>query len=436
MIQTNDIVVNNSSMCKLIKSAYTLRDLEEFKKFFQAHDTLQLVIKHNGLYPAVTTEEELVSGYANTWIRDTIMITNYQFETGNFDLAVKTVTTLRDYFYKHRFRFKNIIEGKVNKNDPMERPHIRFNGDTLEEIDQKWAHAQNDALGYFLWMSFKLANENKYVLTAGDYEIYSLFPLYFDAIEYWQDQDSGHWEEVRKVESSSIGVVVAALREMKEFLENHSSDRFAALNKHVTIDYLDDLIDKGTEQLNTFLPCESPPQRKADGALLFLIYPLKVVGEKQAQEILNVVLQDLKGDYGIKRYLGDSYWCADYKQCLKEEERTVDFSDDMEKRDKMLKPGTEAQWCIFDPVVSVIYGKRYISSSKTEDLIQQTYYFNRSLGQITANDFSRGGGKCPEAYYMEDSTKGIYVPNDHVPLAWTQANLGIAFEYMKKSLAM
>ncbi|HLC16169.1 MAG TPA: glycoside hydrolase family 15 protein, partial [Thermodesulfovibrionia bacterium] len=315
MIQTNDIVVKNSSIRKLIKLSYTLRELDEFKKFFKAHNTLKLVIKHNGLYPAVTTEEELISGYTNTWIRDTIMITNYQFEIVNFDLAVKTVTTLRDYFYKHRFRFKSIIEGKANKDDPMQRPHIRFNGDTLEEIDQKWAHAQNDALGYFLWMRFKLANENKYVVTAGDYEIFSLFPLYFKSIEYWQDQDSGHWEEARKVESSSIGVVVAALMEMKKFLENHSSDLFAALNKHVTIDYLDDLIKKGTEQLNTFLPYESPSQRKADGALLFLIYPLEVVGERQAQEILNVVLQDLKGDYGIKRYLGDSYWCADYKQC-------------------------------------------------------------------------------------------------------------------------
>ena len=31
------------------------------------------------------------------------------------------------------------------------RPHVRFDGRTLSEIgDQRWAHAQNDALGYFL----------------------------------------------------------------------------------------------------------------------------------------------------------------------------------------------------------------------------------------------------------------------------------------------
>jgi len=436
MIRMNDMIINNASLRKLIKSTYTLPDLDELNKFFRAHDTLKLVIKDNGLYPAVTTEEkESISGYTNTWIRDTIMITNYQYEIGNFNAAVKTVETLRDYFYKHRFRFENIIEGKADKDDPMQRPHIRFNGDSLEEINQKWAHAQNDALGYFLWMLFKLANANKYTFIGKDYEVCSLFPLYFEAVEYWQDKDSGHWEEARKIESSSIGTAAAALKEMKKFLENRPANLFTALNRDITADYLDSLIDKGKKQLQAFLPDESPPDRKADGALLFLIYPLQVAEEQQAQKVLNSVLSNLKGDYGIKRYIGDSYWCADYKKFLKEEDRTVDFSDAMENRDKMLQPGKEAQWCIFDPVVSIIYGKRYLESKDPEDLARQAYYFNRSLGQITSRDFYLGEGKCPEAYYIEDSTQGIYVPNDHVPLTWTQANLGTAFNYMRRSLA-
>ena len=435
MTQISEIVVNNISIRNLMKSFYTLDDLDQLKEFFQAHDTLKLVSRDNGLYPAIATEEtKSISGYTNTWVRDTIMITNYQVEMENFDLAVKTITALRDYFYKYQFRFKNIIEGKVDKEDPMQRPHIRFNGYSLEEISQKWAHAQNDALGYFLWISFKLANNNKYIFTHKDYVVYSLFPLYFEAIEYWKDMDSGHWEETRKIESSSIGVVIAALVEMKKFLKGHSSKLFMALDRDITIDYLDDLINRGKEQLRLLLPYESPPQRKADGALIFLIYPLEVVTDLQANEILNLVLHDLKGDYGIKRYIGDSYWCADYKKFLNEEERTVDFSDTMEQRDKMLQPGKEAQWCIFDPIVSTIYGKKYLKSSKSEDFIQQTYFFNRSLGQITSNDFYLGGGKCPEAYYIEDSKKNIYIPNDHVPLAWTQANFGIAYNYMKRSL--
>lgn len=437
MIRMNDIVINNASLSDLIKPAYTFSDLEELWKFFQVHGTLTFEIKNNGLYPAAATGENgVISGYANTWVRDTVMIANFQFEIGNFNLAVRTVTTLRDYFYKHRFRFKNIIEGKADKNDPMQRPHIRFNGDSLEEIDQKWAHAQNDALGYFLWFIFKLANTGRYIFNAEDYEICGLFPLYFEAIEYWQDNDSGHWEEARKVGSSSIGVVVAGLKEMKTFLENQSSKLFTFLDRNIDSEYLNDLIDKGETQLDTFLPDESPPVRKADGALLFLVYPLEVLSEQRAKDVLNSVFKDLKGDYGIKRYIGDSYWCADYKKFLKAEDRTVDFSDDIEKRDKMLQPGQEAQWCIFDPIVSIIYGKNYLETGNAEDLFQQVYYFNRSLGQITSEDFCSGEGKCPEAYYIEDTVKGIYVPNDHVPLTWTQANLGTAFDYLKRSLTI
>ncbi len=37
----------------------------------------------------------------------------------------------------------------------------------------------------------------------------TLFPLCFEAIAYWQDEDSDHWEEDRKITASSIRVVIA-----------------------------------------------------------------------------------------------------------------------------------------------------------------------------------------------------------------------------------
>lgn len=427
--------IQNSILSALIKPSYTLLDLGPIERFFNQHGTLNFILKQNGLYAALTTDQtESVSGYTYTWIRDAIMITNYQCEIGDFAVACKTVSTLRDYFENHRSRFVEIIEGRADKNDPMQRPHIRFIGDTLEEIDQQWAHAENDALGYALWMAFHLANQGLHELTVEDCQVYALFPFYFQAIEYWHDPDSGHWEEARKIESSSIGVVVAALQEMHRFIQNHPSIHFEYDGKVVSANQLDALISQGKAQLDKFLPYESPPERMADAALLFLIYPLEVVTEAQAEAILELVLHDLQGEYGIKRYLGDSYWCADYKKFLKEEERTVDFSDDMGRRDRLLRPGSEAQWCIFDPIVSVIYAKKYLRTGDAEALKRQTHFFNRSLAQITAEDFPVGSGKCPESYYIEDSNRGAYVPNDIVPLGWTQANLGIAYEYMKRSL--
>src|SRR5207244_1989071 len=118
-----------------------------------------------------------------------------------------------------------------------------------------------------------------------------------------------------------------------------------------------------------------------------------VVDRTMADRIIERVVQRLKGDFGIRRYQGDSYWCADYKELLTAAERTVDFSDHMASRDAMLKAGEEAQWCIFDPILSAIYGRRFLESRDLGDLERQFTYLNRSLGQITPKF------QCPEAYY-------------------------------------
>ncbi len=61
----------------------------------------------------------------------------------------------------------------------------------------------------------------------------------------------------------------------------------------------------------------------------------------------------------------------------------------------------------------------------------QTEYLNRSLAQITAeNQGNVPAFRCPELYYLEE---GRYVPNDHVPLLWTQANLMLAMNLMEHS---
>ncbi len=106
------------------------------------------------------------------------------------------------------------------------------------------------------------------------------------------------------------------------------------------------------------------------------------------------------------------------------------MSQDQSERDALARPGEEAQWCIFDPVVSIIAGRRYLQTREPADLEQQVYHLNRSLGQITGPDCPQGELLCPEAYTMEH---GRYVPNDHVPLLWTEANLWMALLAMGDS---
>jgi hypothetical protein len=196
------------------------------------------------------------------------------------------------------------------------------------------------------------------------------------------------------------------------------------------------LIAKGDRALSAILPaeCVQPPPRRRehDAALLVLIYPLGVVDDSMGERIVDGVIENLQGEYGVRRYLGDSYWTADYKDKVAEDLLTADVSNAQEIRDRLAKAGEEAQWCIFDPIVSIIAGRRYVSAGAPADLERQTLYLNRALGQITGPDCRHGELRCPEAYYLE---RGRYVPNDNTPLLWTQANLWLALVAMGQSLA-
>ncbi len=431
------IVIQNEPLLEFIKPRYSLTDIQALITFLKQQGTFDFAALPNGLFPAaLLTEETAYTGYANVWVRDNMHVAYAHYRIGETAVAVKTVQTLLTYFGKHRHRFNAIIQGQADFQKPMNRPHIRFNGQTLEENEEDWPHAQNDALGYFLWLYCLLVRDDLIEPTSEDVETLALFPFYFQSISYWQDEDSGHWEETRKIEASSIGAVVAGLKALRQV---HLKPAFVTHCCHhegqlITLPLLDELIAKGQEALNEILPaeCVQPKHaRSEDGALLFLIYPLNVVEGVVADQILNNVLTNLAREVGICRYLGDSFWCADYKQKLSGELRTADFSNNVSLRDQFLKPGEEAQWCIFDPIVSVIFGLKYQTTGQEKYLDLQIHHLNRALGHITGTDSEFGSFQCPELYHLDN---GRYAPSDATPLLWTQATLRVALEVMVQTL--
>ena len=433
------LVIHQEQLLDFIGYKLTKQKINQISELLIQKETLSFSSLENGLFPAaaVSTDTEY-TGYASVWVRDNIYLAYSHYMIGQTEVAVKNVNTLMAYLKKHQFRFEGIIEGEVNPDHVMKRPHIRFDGSNLEEIDQDWNHAQNDALAYFLWFYCKLARERKLKPKPQDLEILALFPFYFQAIQYWEDEDSGHWEEDRKIEASSIGVVIAGLKELKQLLTNtRLVSHCKYKEKPVTAEFLNKLIDRGTASLNNILPSECiqplPKQRRYDAALLFLIYPLQIVEGEMADQILNDVVENLQGDYGIRRYLWDSFWCRDYKDIPEEIRTTISSEREQwfKENDRELKIGEEAQWCIFDPIVSAIFGLKFQETRQEEYLEQQTHYLNRSLGQLTGKDCELGEFKCPELYYLQH---GQYVPNDATPLLWTQANLRIALKMMEQSL--
>jgi phosphorylase kinase alpha/beta subunit len=422
-----------SGLKNLIENKYSVASLAKVKKWLEAHGTHKIKPIAHGLFSASSSQAaDSATGYQNVWIRDCIMIANSFRLRGNAQLAIDCVRGLTDYFRKHRKRFDDIIADKTGtlKEDVQKRPHIRFSANALEELPDKWPHAQNDALGYALWLRMILANSGEYPLQPEEWGVYNLFPAYFEAIEYWNDQDSGAWEEARKINSSSVGAVVAGLQEMEKLIERlhearEASAQFVSGNQLALIRALK---EKGEERLKAALPFEAPPERLIDGALLFLIYPLNLLQSQPMQDaILHLIEARLQGPFGIRRYLGDSYFCQNYDKWFPPGQMSTDFSDNLQYRDAFLQPACEAQWCIFDPVISIIYGQRFLNDpNNNENLQLQTHYFNRSLHQITPH------GKCPELYFLRD---GQYVPNAHTPLGWTQANQALALHLMEQSIS-
>lgn len=420
----------------------TAAEVAAITEFLTQRGTFEFPALPNGLFSAagsVTSEIE-VTGYANVWIRDNIHIAWAHAVVGDdARIPVRCIKTLLKYFSRHRQRFRDIIEGRADAQDPMNRPHVRFSGRDLSELPEKWSHAQNDALGYFLWLTSRLVADNSLAVNDVSWQVVGDLVQYWETIRYWQDEDSGHWEESRKVSASSIGTAVAGLELLRQVMQHSAvAARLAATDAAVTGDRVDRLIESGRTALRQILPseCIQPdPQKRRDydAALLFLIYPLQVVDTATADRIVQNVRDHLQGPYGIRRYPGDSYWCANYRQLLDATIRTADFSDNMADRDRLLQPGMEAQWCIFDPILACLFGQRYLHSRNPHDLQQLLIHARRSLAQLTDSGSRFGAYRCPESYYAE---QGVWQPNDITPLLWTQANLWQALSWLRRCAAV
>jgi len=417
--------------------ATSVRSLREF---LCAQGTLDFPASTGGLYAAAagTGADFEVSGYRSVWVRDNMQIAWALYRADHqATAAVRCVLTIAEFYRRHQRRFVEIIAGTADAQDPMNRPHIRFNGSDLTELPEKWAHAQNDALGYFLWLTGRLAIDGHLPPSHMPWDVLGLLLQYWQRIEVWQDEDSGHWEEVRKVAASSIGCALAGLDTLATLLQTNRQMLQAAEAGGVSMSVLQLLQRECRAALLGILPAEciqSDPakQRRFDAALLFLIWPLDIVGERALEDrIIDDVRTQLLGPHGIRRYPGDSYWCADYRQLLSADERTVDFSDNLDARDRLLRPGLEAQWCIFDPILSCIFGRRYQRGGNAADLQQQLWHANRSLQQLTTADCRFPPYRCPESWFCE---RGEWIPNDITPLLWTQANLLQALQLLEENL--
>jgi phosphorylase kinase alpha/beta subunit len=430
------LTVQNLALLDLIRFDYAAKDVQAIIDLLKREGAFKFPQFPNGLFPAsgFDPRKHKITGYQNGWVRDNVYVAYAHYVLGERAAALKNAHALVSFLKTQRHRFLAIVDGKSDPSEAMNRPHIRFNSHG-REISQAWSHAQNDALGYFLWFFCQLILDKQIKVTPEELDLLGCFPLYFKAVRFWNDRDSGHWEEHPKVEASSIGVVCAALKMLQKTMKHLNLERGWNVEKRpIDPAMVAALLDNGLRALERILPneCIQPGfKRRSDSALLFLIYPMEIVSDKVADQIIERVVGDLQGDFGIARYKGDTYWCANYPDRLSAKKRSPAYGLDSKTRDKMLEGSPEAQWCIFDPILSIIYGRRYRRSRNKADLRIQTDYINRCLGQITGPSFAGGQFRCPELYYSQD---GRYIPNPHTPLLWAQSNLWLALECLRENL--
>ncbi len=303
----------------------------------------------NGLFLAAPCSK---TGYHRIWIRDNI----YAALGLENETAAQTVYALLEILKKHEYKIDWIIK-QPHPKESYRYVHPRYD-ENGNELHEPWGNKQNDAIGALLWKIGKL----NLTLKENEKRIVQKLVDYLGAIEYWHDADNGMWEDHEEVHASSVGACLAGLLAVQNIVN---------VPLH--------LIAHGEHALRTMLPRESVTKH-VDLALLSLIWPYKVVTQKEKEQILKNVEQELVREKGVIRHQGDWYY----------------------------NNGKEAEWPLGLCWLAIIY-KQLGQEHKYR------FYLEKARNAMNTN------GEMPELYFG-----GTFVHNENTPLAWAMSLMKVA----------
>lgn len=429
---------------------------DAFSDLKEAIDSINFHIASypTGAMPASTNPS---SGYRNfAWTRDMALKAFALSEIGDIENATKAVNCLARFYgrFEERGRFTAFLWDKNPKSKykspdnfsfPQIRAWINGNGEMVEST-QNWLHNQLDAIGMWLWVTFKLANEDKIKLGEldkylkesvnhqnGEDSIFSVALSCLNRIEFWDQVDVGSWEDFKgHKRASSIGICLSAFKEAYKYFQTRNWNSIKVWNESLLKSELENGIKHGEIVLKERIPNDR--NRKAvetdyfpsDAALTFLLYPFNPgLTEEQEKAIINT-LNDNTGEVGIRRRhpdWNDNYVGMDYIYNPKSEGIYSDTS----------LPGYKAaQWTLFDPLIAAYYYKKFSDSngSDTESLLLAHKYAERAIAQITKekDSYTKSTGEhikieqgiIPEAYWF-DSHEQRWRANENSPLLMAEA---------------
>jgi phosphorylase kinase alpha/beta subunit len=350
-----------------------LRPILTYKKLVTQHLKILKNLQYSsGLFAA--SSKAVSTGYDKSWLRDNF----YEciaFEVLNdWDTVEKTYSAILNIMLKHEYKIDAAIARKPQYRH--EYIHARFHPENFDEFWEDWGNKQNDSIGAILFRIGELEHHHKRKIIEDENHLRIINKLvkYLESIKYWEDDDSGMWEENEEVHASSVGACVAGLKSIKRIPGIHVPQ---------------DLIDKGKNSLNYLLPRESKT-KFVDLALLSLIYPYNVVNKEQREEILENVEYLLLRDKGVIRYKNDHYY----------NKNPDGYSE-------------EAEWTFGLSWLAIIY--EHLGNKKKAKI-----FIDKMLKAVT----DKG---VPELYYSNTSK-----PNENTPLGWSESLFIVALHDINK----
>ncbi|MCF7843539.1 hypothetical protein K9M47_01430 [Candidatus Gracilibacteria bacterium] len=315
-----------------------------------------------GLFTA--SASDVTTGYNKAWLRDIYFMTLGFKYTGEMDVVKDSAKALLQILSKH----KEKITWAASNKPPYatyQYIHARYNPETFDEYWEEWGNKQNDAVGEVLYLIADCETSGHSVVeTDEEKELVQMLINYLNNIEYWNDEDSGIWEENQEVRASSIGSVVRAL---------------ICASKLPYVSIPDGMIEKGNQALRNLLPRETST-RFCDLALLTLIFPFEVTTEEETNIILSNVEYFLTRDKGVIRYRNDRYY-----------NKNIDEYSE------------EAEWSMGLAWLAIIYARK-------GNVEKAKYYLDRSEKTVNKD------GLIPELWYSHTDKS-----NDNIPLGWAES---------------
>lgn len=418
----------------------------------------------------------------NMWARDSIITAAALNRAGYSDKAEQIVKNLWSFAgsEQHRgkilqFHWGSMEERRRRFIEGNEGPHIKFSIGASGEIGfctHDWGHQQLDALGAMVWAPYRFANNvarSGEKSPGGPFDLRLLDPnrnatdsilpaalKMFHGAGVHDTLDYGPWEDVREWRrATSVGIVVAALREAIEFHEREGwgylpVEYNGCQDPGMFRDHVEETLGRCLETVCDRIPIDGLAvecdRRPVDSAMLLLLYPFDCgLSIERQNTVLRTVYRNM-GEVGFRRWEHDEFDGPDrYVGQDYHYNRNAEDKGEFANRSGALRA---AEWSLFDPLLAAYFYRRFVNSGarEIESFVYADRHLKRALSFITSQastlhvegkgrSFTIPRGILPEAFVW-DSRQEAWLANHNSPLLMAQAALGLAFERAQEAILL